>query len=82
MNVNNGTYSGMTGATLRTAAPGIGANVKGVSLNTNAGYCVEDTEGNGAWQLRRRHAGAARQAGYARPRSARHLPAADGTAAS
>ena len=49
MNVNNGNYTGMTGATLRTAAPGIGANVKAVALNTNAGYCIEDNEGNGAW---------------------------------
>ena len=49
MNVNNGSYSGMSGATLRTNSPGIGANVKAVALNTNAGYCIEDNEGNGAW---------------------------------
>jgi type IV pilus assembly protein PilA len=49
MNVNNGNYSGITGATLRTNSPGIGANVKAVALNTNAGYCLEDNEGNGAW---------------------------------
>jgi type IV pilus assembly protein PilA len=49
MNVNNGNYSGMTGATLRAAAPGVSANVKAVALNTNAGYCIEDNEGNGAW---------------------------------
>jgi type IV pilus assembly protein PilA len=49
MNVNNGNYAGMTGATLRTNTPGIGANVKAVAVNTNAGYCVEDNEGNGAW---------------------------------
>ena len=49
MNVNNGSYAGISGATLRTNSPGIGANVKAVALNTNAGYCVEDNEGNGAW---------------------------------
>ena len=49
MNVNNGSYTGISGATLRTNSPGIGANVKAVALNTNAGYCVEDNEGNGAW---------------------------------
>ena len=49
MNVNNGSYTGISGATLRTNSPGIGANVKAVSLNSNAGYCVEDNEGNGAF---------------------------------
>ena len=49
MNVNNGNYSGMTGATLRSNTPGIGANVKAVAVNTNAGYCIEDNDGNGAW---------------------------------
>ena len=49
MNVTAGSYSGITGATLRTAAPGVGALVKAVALNTNAGYCIEDNEGNGAW---------------------------------
>ena len=49
MNVNNGSYTGISGAALRTNSPGIGGNVKAVALNTNAGYCVEDNEGNGAW---------------------------------
>jgi type IV pilus assembly protein PilA len=49
MNVNAGSYTGITGATLRTNTPGIGANVKAVALNSNAGYCLEDNEGNGAW---------------------------------
>jgi type IV pilus assembly protein PilA len=49
MNVNNGSYTGITGNALRTSTPGIGANVMAVSLNTNAGYCLEDNEGNGAW---------------------------------
>src|SRR5437660_6491739 len=41
LNVNNGNYAGMNGAALRAAAPGIGTNVKGVAVNTNAGYCIE-----------------------------------------
>ncbi len=49
MNVNNGSYAGITGATLRTSTPGIGANVMAVAVSSNAGYCVEDNEGNGAW---------------------------------
>ncbi|HUZ16342.1 MAG TPA: prepilin-type N-terminal cleavage/methylation domain-containing protein, partial [Gaiellaceae bacterium] len=48
MNVNNGDYSGMSGAALRTAAPGVGTNVKAVAVNTNAGYCIEDSEDGGA----------------------------------
>ena len=49
LNINNGSYTGITGATLRTATPGIGANVKAVALSSNAGYCIEDNEGNGAY---------------------------------
>ena len=47
MNVNNGNYSGMTGAALRTTAPGVGANVKAVAVNSNAGYCIQDSEDGG-----------------------------------
>jgi type IV pilus assembly protein PilA len=46
-NVTNANYSGLTGATLRTTAPGIGANVNAVAVNTNAGYCIEDSEDGG-----------------------------------
>ena len=49
MNITNGSYAGISGATLRTSTPGIGANVKAVALSANAGYCLEDNEGNGAW---------------------------------
>ena len=48
LNVSNGNYSGMTGATLRAAAPGIGTNVKAVAVNTNLGYCIQDSEDGGA----------------------------------
>ena len=47
LNVNNGNYAGMNGALLRATAPGIGANVKAVAFNTNAGYCIEDSEDGG-----------------------------------
>ena len=42
---NNSTYTGLAGSVLRTQAPGVSPNVKGVSLNSGAGYCIEDTEG-------------------------------------
>ena len=66
MNVNNGNYSGMTGAALRTTAPGIGANVKAVSVNTNAGYCIEDSEDGGTttYDYVGGTPGAALQSGY------------------
>jgi type IV pilus assembly protein PilA len=40
----NGSYSGITGANLMLQAPGISPNVKAIALNTNKGYCVQDTE--------------------------------------
>jgi len=66
MNVNNGNYAGMTGAALRTTAPGVGANVKGVSVNTNAGYCIEDSEDGGTttYDYVGGTPGAALQSGY------------------
>ena len=45
-NVSNpSTYTGVTGNTLRTQAPGVSPNVNAVALNSGAGYCVEDAEG-------------------------------------
>ena len=66
LNVQNGNYAGLTGATLRTAAPGVGANVKGVAVNTNAGYCIEDSEDGGTttYDYVGGVPGAALQAGY------------------
>src|SRR5436305_13617645 len=57
MNINNNSYTGMTGATLQNGlagavAPqylgtaGLGTNIKAVSFNSGAGYCLEDNEGN------------------------------------
>ena len=43
----NGSYTGLTQATLATEAPGISPNVKAVALNSGAGYCIEDTEAAG-----------------------------------
>jgi type IV pilus assembly protein PilA len=66
INVNNGNYSGMNGAALRAAAPGIGANIKGVAVNTNAGYCIEDSEDGGTttYDYVGGTPGAALQSGY------------------
>ena len=39
------TYTGLTGAKLRTEAPGVSPDVKAVALGTNGtAYCIEDTE--------------------------------------
>ena len=46
---NPSTYTGITGATLRTQAPGVSPNVKAVALSSGAGYCVEDTEGQSTY---------------------------------
>ena len=66
MNVNNGNYAGMSGANLRTTAPGVGANVKAVAVNTNAGYCIQDSEDGNAttYNYVGGTPGAALQAGY------------------
>ena len=44
----NGNYAGISGATLRSTTPGIGANVKAVAVNANQGYCIQDTENGGS----------------------------------
>jgi type IV pilus assembly protein PilA len=55
MNISNNNYTGMTGTTLKTGTgsyagtAGLGTNVKAVSFNTGAAYCLEDDEGNGAY---------------------------------
>ena len=66
MNVNNGNYATMSGATLRTTAPGIGANVKAVAVNTNLGYCIQDSEDGNVtfYNYVGGTPGAALQAGY------------------
>ena len=66
MGGTNGNYAGMTGAALRTTAPGIGPNVKAVAVNSNNGYCVQDTESGGAtfYNVVGGVPGAALQAGY------------------
>jgi type IV pilus assembly protein PilA len=46
-NASPGTYAGISGAKLRIEAPGVSPNVKATPLNTNAGYCIEDTEPTG-----------------------------------
>jgi type IV pilus assembly protein PilA len=66
MNAANGSYAGVTGAALRTSAPGIGASVKAVSVNSDAGYCIEDTEDGGStfYDYVGGNAGSALQPGY------------------
>jgi prepilin-type N-terminal cleavage/methylation domain-containing protein len=44
----NGSYAGISGAALRNTAPGIGAAVKAVAVNSNLGYCIQDTENGGS----------------------------------
>ena len=46
---NNSTYATLSGAVLRTQAPGVSPNVKAASLNTGQGYCIEDTEGSSTY---------------------------------
>ena len=42
-------YTGITGAALRTQAPGVSPQVAAVALSSGAGYCVEDTEGQSTY---------------------------------
>jgi len=48
MNAVNGSYAGVTGATLRSTSPGIAAAVKAVAVHSNLGYCIEDSEDGGS----------------------------------
>ena len=66
MNAINGSYAGTTGAALRSTSPGIGPAVKAVAVNSNAGYCLEDTEDGGAtvYDYVGGNAGSALQTGY------------------
>jgi hypothetical protein len=67
LNVNEGSYAGMTAAALRLIAPGLGAPVKAVGFNGGAGYCIEDSEdgGTATYDYVGGSPGAALQAGYA-----------------
>ena len=47
MNILNGDYTGISGAALRNAVPGIGNAVKAVPVHSNLGYCIQDTEDGG-----------------------------------
>jgi type IV pilus assembly protein PilA len=62
----NGSYAAISGAALRSAVPGIGVAVNAVAVNSNRGYCVEDTENGGTtyYDYVGGIAGAAIQAGY------------------
>ena len=41
----NNSYNGLSGATLRTQAPGIPSTVKGGYNAAKDGYCIQDTQG-------------------------------------
>lgn len=41
----NGTYAGLSRSTLLRELPAVDPNIKAVSVNGGAGYCVEDTNG-------------------------------------
>jgi type IV pilus assembly protein PilA len=55
INIQNGSYTGITGATLKngtgsyTGTAGLGSLIAAVSFNSGAAYCLEDNEGNGAY---------------------------------
>jgi type IV pilus assembly protein PilA len=48
VSASNGNYAGISGAALRSADPGVGAAVNAVAVNSNRGYCIEDTEDGGS----------------------------------
>src|SRR5262249_39979620 len=66
MSIMNGDYVGISGAALRSAVPGGGTAVQAVAVNSNLGYCVEDTENGGStyYDYVGGNAGPAVQAGY------------------
>jgi type IV pilus assembly protein PilA len=66
MKLVNGDYAGVSGTALRATAPGIGAAVKAVAVNSNLAYCIQDTEDSGAtfYDYVGGSPGSALQAGY------------------
>lgn len=68
MNITNGDYAGISGTALRTVAPGIGAGVAAVAVNSNLGYCIQDTEDGGLtfYDYVGGNPGSALQAGFSR----------------
>jgi type IV pilus assembly protein PilA len=47
LNPTPGSYDSISGVKLRSEAPGVSPNVLAVPLNTNLGYCIQDTEPTG-----------------------------------
>jgi type IV pilus assembly protein PilA len=66
VSATNGSYAAISGAALRTGDPGVGVAVKAVAVNSNRGYCVEDTEDSGStfYNYVGGIAGSALQTGY------------------
>ena len=46
---NPSSYTGLTGAQLRTVAPGVSPQVKAGANGAGTGYCIQDTEGAQVW---------------------------------
>ncbi len=88
MNVNNGSYAAMTSTTLKNGTgvyagtAGLGTNLKAVSFNTGAAYCLEDNEGNGAYHYVGGNPGAVTVTGALASIIPGTCLAAEGTAAS
>jgi type IV pilus assembly protein PilA len=87
VNINNGSYAAMTGATLRSGTgsyagtPGLSPNVKAVSFNSGAAYCLQDDEGNGPWHYIGGNVGAVAITGAQASLVSGTCLAAEGTAA-
>lgn len=62
----NGNYAGISGSALRSIAPGIPSTVKAVAVNSNSGYCIQDTEDSGStyYDYVGGNAGSTLKAGY------------------
>ena len=63
-NANVGTYKLLTGAKLVLEAPGVDPAAKAVSINGDAGYCIEDTNGPSTYDYVGGNPGATVQAGF------------------
>jgi len=87
ININNGSYANMSGATLRSGTgsyagtPGLGPNVLATPFNTNKAYCLEDDEGNGPWHYIGGNVGAVAITGATSTLVSGTCLAAEGTAA-
>jgi type IV pilus assembly protein PilA len=59
-----GTYASLSGANLVVEAPGVDPAAKAVSINSDAGYCIEDTNGPSTYDYVGGNPGALVKAGF------------------